>query len=474
MLARDLLHDADKSQLLDEVVLAIIPIYNIGGAFNRGPYSRTNQDGPEAYGFRGNARNYDLNRDFIKADTRNARSFTEIFQEWLPDIFIDTHTSNGADYPAVMTYIETQPDKLQPGLAAFMQDQMLPALEAHMEAEEIEMCRYVFSRNTPDEGIAAFLDLPRYSSGYAALFQTMSFITETHMLKPFGQRVESTYAFMTGTLQFVNQKSEAIGQVISEARDQVAKQAQFDIAWSIDMENVEELEFHGYKVRYKPSEVSGADRLYYDREQDYTKNVPWFAHYKSTETVSKPKAYIIPQSQWEALERLALNQVEIYTLTEDIVLEVESYYIRDLKSNKQAYEGHFTHQSFSLENKQQRLAFYEGDKVIFTNQWRNPYLIHVLEPMAQDAFFRWNFFDGILMQKEYFSSYVFEDEAAQMLRDDPELKEELEKKKNEDAEFAASPRAQLNYLYLRSPHYEETHNRYPIFRWNGAQALPLK
>ncbi|MEM6342783.1 MAG: M14 family metallopeptidase [Bacteroidota bacterium] len=474
MLARDLVQDSEKNQLLDKVAIAIIPIYNIGGALNRDPYSRTNQEGPESYGFRGNARNYDLNRDFIKTDTRNAKSFTEIFQAWLPDVFIDTHTTNGADYPAVLTYIETQPDKVHPAIAHFMQEQMLPALEAHMQADSKEMCRYVYSRNTPDEGIAAFLDLPRYSSGYAALFQTMSFITEAHMLKPFPERVAATYSFIEGMLHFMAQNAVAIGEAIDKAREAVAKQQDFDLAWTIDTDNVETLNFHAYTAAYKKSEVSGAERLYYDQEKDYYKDIPWFAHYKATEQVSKPRAYIVPQAQWPALERLNWNQVKMYTLTEDIVLEVEVYYIRELESSKQSYEGHFMHQKFKLEAQTQEIAFYAGDKVIFTNQWRNPYLVHVLEPKAQDAFFRWNFFDGVLMQKEYFSSYVFEDEAAQMLREDAELKAAFEQKKKEDAAFAESPRAQLNYLYLRSPHYEKTHQRYPIFRWHQTDTLPLK
>ncbi|MEL7531081.1 MAG: M14 family metallopeptidase [Bacteroidota bacterium] len=474
MLARDLIQDSEKNQLLDELVIAIIPLYNIGGALNRGSYSRTNQQGPEAYGFRGNARNYDLNRDFIKTDTRNARSFTEIFQDWLPDVFIDTHTTNGADYPAVLTYIETQPDKVHPAIATYMQQQMIPSLEAHMKASEKEMCRYVYSRNTPDEGIAAFLDLPRYSSGYAALFQSMSFITEAHMLKPFAERVEATYSFIEGMLHFMDQNADAIGEAIDKAREEVAKQQNFDIAWAIDMDNVEEINFHGYTAAYKKSEVSGAERLYYDREQDYNKDIPWFAHYKASQQVSKPKAYIVPQAQWAAIERLHWNQVEMYTLTEDIVLEVEVYYIRELESSKQSYEGHFMHQNFKLETQSQEVSFYAGDKVIFTNQWRNPYLVHVLEPMAQDAFFRWNFFDGILMQKEYFSSYVFEDEAAQILQEDAELRAAFEQKKKEDAAFADSPRAQLNFIYRRSPHYEKTHQRYPVFRWHSNETLPLK
>jgi hypothetical protein len=114
MLTRDLLK---KHLLPKNVVVCIIAVYNIDGCLNRG-LSRINQNGPEAYGFRGNYRNLDLNRDFIKVDSRNALAFEQILNTWQPEVFLDNHTSDGADYQYVMTLIETQKDKQNPILAA--------------------------------------------------------------------------------------------------------------------------------------------------------------------------------------------------------------------------------------------------------------------------------------------------------------------------------------------------------------------
>ena len=87
--ARDLVCNGEAyDKLLKDVIVAIIPFYNIGGALNRNSSTRANQNGPREYGFRGNGRNYDLNRDFLKCDTRNAKSFAEIFQLLDPDFFI--------------------------------------------------------------------------------------------------------------------------------------------------------------------------------------------------------------------------------------------------------------------------------------------------------------------------------------------------------------------------------------------------
>ncbi|MEO9892446.1 M14 family zinc carboxypeptidase, partial [Aurantibacter sp.] len=93
LLFRDLA--TKKLEAPKNTVLATIPIYNIGGALNRNTSTRANQNGPKEYGFRGNTKNYDLNRDFIKADTKNARSFAKIFHLVNPDLFIDNHVSNG-------------------------------------------------------------------------------------------------------------------------------------------------------------------------------------------------------------------------------------------------------------------------------------------------------------------------------------------------------------------------------------------
>ncbi|RZK98864.1 MAG: hypothetical protein EOO62_25700, partial [Hymenobacter sp.] len=184
MLARNILQDNKLRNLLQKVTVVIIPAYNIDGMLNRNSTTRANQNGPAAYGFRGNARHLDLNRDFVKQDSRNARSFAALFGKWRPEIFVDTHTSNGADYQYTITLIPTQPDKLGPELGKYLQNSLLPALYKGMDQKHWPMTPYVdFEGETPESGLRAFLESPRYSTGYAALFNTIGFMPETHMLK---------------------------------------------------------------------------------------------------------------------------------------------------------------------------------------------------------------------------------------------------------------------------------------------------
>ncbi len=464
MLARDLING--KSELLDSTVVVIVPVYNVGGSINRGAYSRANQNGPKAYGFRGNAKNLDLNRDFIKQDSEHAKSFNRLFNKWNPDVLIDNHTSNGADYQYVITLIATQKDKLEANLSRFMSNEMLPFLYPQMKEKGYEMTPYVYSRKTPADGIAGFLDLPRYSSGYVALHNTISFMSETHMFKPYKDRVKSVYLFMESMLEFIQANKQDLLDVRARANANTKIQEKFDLNWTIDFDKEDKVLFKGYESKEKKSKVTGQTRMYYDRDEPYEKEVPFFNTYKATESVEKPEAYIIPQAYQGVISRLKANGVQMQTITEDQEMELTVYRIEDLKTNENAYEGHYIHSQVEVSSKVEIVKIYKGDFKIPTNQSKNKFIVSVLEPTAPDSYFAWNFFDGILMQKEYFSAYVFEELAEKLLKKDPMLKAEFEKKKRNDKEFKENARAQLKYIYERSPYYEKTYRRYPIFRVN--------
>jgi len=472
LLLRDILQENKLRSYLEEVVLVVVPIYNIGGSLNRSNYSRANQNGPEEHGFRGNAKNLDLNRDFIKCDSKNAQTLNKIFQEWQPDIFIDNHTSNGADYQYTITLVATQHNKLDPHLSAYMNGRLLPKLYEQMAASGWEMTPYVYARSTPDEGIAGFLELPRFSSGYAALFNTLSCMPETHMFKPFADRVQSVRFFMENMIKIAHEDGTAIKAARWKAIENTIKKNTFDLSWELDFTKSDTILFKGYEAGNKKSQITGLDRRYYDRNKPYEKEIPYFNYYKATQSVEKPTAYIIPQAYSEVIERLLWNDVKMKRLKEDQLLEVEMYRVVDFKT-RNAYESHYLHYNTEVEKEDKTWQFHKGDYVIFTDQPSNRYIVETLEPHAPDSFFAWNFFDGILSQKEYFSSYVFEDFAAEFLKNHPSIKEELEAQKQEDQEFAKNGRAQLDFIYKRSPWYEPTHRLYPVGRILDASGLGL-
>lgn len=463
MLLRDIVQG--KKKLPSNIVLAVIPIYNIGGSLNRSPFYRVDQNGPDAFGSRGNGQNLDLNRDFIKADSRNARAFQQIYQMTDPDVFVDNHVSNGADYQHIMTLLSTQHNKLGGVMGAFLHDTFEPALYKKMKEKGHDLIPYVnHFGNTPDSGWVAYADGPRYSSGYTTLFHTFGFVPETHMLKPYKQRVDATYALMECFISFTSENSAQIKQLREQTKQSVKTQQQFPLAWEPDITRYDLFTFKGYTAGYKPSEVSGLPRLFYDRNKPYERQIKIYNHFKDANIVTKPEAYIIPQGWWAVTELLQNNGVQMRRLAQDTTIEVETYKIEDYKTPQRPYEKHYIHSGVKVSTSKQKIKFRKGDYYIQMDQVANRYLMETLEPTGGDSFFAWNFFDAILGQKEGYSTYVFEDTAAEFLRNHPEVKKELERKRAEDSTFANSAQAQLNFVYRSSPWNEPGYMRYPVFR----------
>ncbi|HEX9958509.1 MAG TPA: M14 family metallopeptidase [Fibrella sp.] len=461
MMARDLLL---ANKLPKNVLLAIVPVFNVGGSLNRG-VSRVNQNGPATYGFRGNARNLNLNRDFIKADAENTRAFQAMFQHLKPQVFIDNHTSNGADYQHVVTYFATQKDKLHPAVSGYMTQTFQPELDKRLTASGFPPAPYVnHPTDTPESGLLGYNDSPRYSTGYAAMFNCFGFTLETHMWKDYPARVKGSYAFDEAVLRLCERDAKTILANKQRADAAVSQQKTFALNYRLDRSKTDSVTFLGYEATYKPSEVSGLKRLFYDRTKPFTKRIPYLNTFAPDLQLTIPSAYVIPQAWQEVITLLKRNSVRMQALPKDTLMAVSAYYVDDYKTGQRPYEGHYIHTGVKLHTEAQRIQIYKGDYVIPTNQPTNRYLIETLEPQGQDSFFAWNFFDSVLDQKEYFSDYIFEDTAAELLRNDPALRQQLADKRATDKAFAENANAQLEFIYKQTPYFEKTFNRYPVYR----------
>ena len=463
LMVRDLV--ARKLKLPPNVCLGIIPVYNIGGALNRGSFSRVNQNGPTAYGFRGSAQNLDLNRDFTKADSREARSFAETFHWLNPDVLVDNHVSDGADYQYTMTMLTTQPDKLGGSLGPWLRNQFEPALFAGMAKSGWEMSPYVdFASTDLSKGMHGFYDPPRFSSGYAALWQTIAFVPETHMLKPFADRVNSTYTFMRVLLEETSLQSATLLNLRQKLQQQVAVADSFPLSWGLDTTQFQLINFKGYEQVTKTSTVTGLPQMVYSRDQPFSKNVPYYNSYKPRRVAVAPAYYVVPQGWHAVIDLLQLNKVNMRTLKRDTTIAVQVYKVTDAKFAGRAYEGHVRKTSVAFDTVMQRIQFLKGDVLIPLNQPANRFLVEMLEPMGDDSYFSWNYFDAILQQKEGYADYRWEAVAAEYLAANPALKQTLDSLRAKDAAFAAYASAQLNWVYKQSPYYEPSHNRYPVYR----------
>ncbi len=463
MLVRDIVQN--KIQLPSNVVLAIIPVYNIGGCLNRNSYTRANQNGPDEYGFRGNSQNLDLNRDFTKCDSKEARSFTAIFHFLDPDILIDNHVSDGADYQHTMTLITTQYEKLGPVLGKYLKEEFEPTIYKGMKTSGWDLIPYVdFENDDFDKGINMFLEPPRYSSGYAALFNTMSFIPETHMLKSYVQRVRSTYDLMGTFIAESARSANAIIEHRKQAKQDALTQKSFALAWKQDTTKFSQIIFKGYEKDHTKSEATGLDKMFFNHDKPFIKQVRFFNSYIPSKIIEAPKAYIIPQGWDEVISRLKLNHVVMNRFTKDSMLSLSVYHIDDYKSYPKPYEKHHKNYGVVVSISTQSINVLKGDYIIYLNQANNRYITEMLEPTGDDSFFSWNFFDAILQQKEGYSDYRWEDIAADVLKKDPVLKQKLDEKKAADPKFAGNSNAILDFIYRNSAFYEKAHLRYPVYR----------
>ncbi|EKF55668.1 M14 family peptidase [Galbibacter marinus] len=464
MLYRDIAQGKIKSP--KHTLLATIPIYNIGGALNRNSHSRTNQNGPMEYGFRGNAKNYDLNRDFVKSDSKNAFAFAEIYHELKPDVFIDDHVSNGADYQYILTHLFTQHNKLGSYSGRYLNQELKPALIASLKKKDYHMTPYVNVFNqVPEKGFAQFFDSPRYSTGYTTLWNTLGMMVETHMLKSYDKRVYGTYELISSMIDIIEKDHLKIKQVRSKSQEDFKNRKTYPVAWELVKDTATILDFKGFQGQYIPSEVTGLTRLKYDRSKPFTKPVKHYDTYRAVKTVDIPKAYLIPTAWNQVIERLKVNQIEMQLINNTEELTVEVYNIKDYETVKSPYEGHYLHKNTQLSTTIEQITIIPGSYYrVPTQQAGIRYILETLEPEAVDSFFNWNFFDTILQQKEGFSPYVWEDLALEFLKENPSINKAFEAKRQTDTTFANNWYLQLDWIHKKSPYHEKAHLRYPIYR----------
>ena len=465
-LVRDLCLAPERRVALGNTVLVYLPVYNVDGALNRQNTSRVNQNGPEAFGFRGNARHLDLNRDFIKADSLNTRVFTQVFTRWDPDVMVDTHTSNGADYAHVMTLIATQPDKLGGQAGAHLRQQMLPALHAAMAERGFPMCPYVNPvQETPEDGIADFLDSPRFSTGYAALHHTLGFMPETHMLKPFAERYHATRALLDAALAYTCAHGPALRAARAADRAAVAGGAPVALDWALDTSRSTPFPFSGYRAVREPSRLGGYQRLRYDRQAPYHQAIAWFDRYTATAQAVPPRAYLLPQAWHDVATRLQAHGVPMHRARQAAQLPAEAWRIVQFQKRPLPFEGRHLHERPTLAAEPLQAEVAEGDWLLPLGGPHDRFLVEVLEPLGIDSLFRWAFFDSVLDRKEGYGDYVYEDEAETLLATEPGLRAAFDAWRAAHPALRDDATAVLDFLFHTSQrHAEPEWCRYPVLR----------
>ena len=478
-LLRDLAITKTAAGILKNVVLLFIPIYNTDGHERSSPYNRINQNGPTDMGWRTTGTYQNLNRDYMKADTPETRAWLRLWNEWQPDLFIDCHVTDGADYRCSITYHHEHHAGIDSAILDWERDvfggKVAPATAA--AGNVISWYLEFIDNRDMTLGTRDFNGSPRFSTGYVPVRNRPGILIETHMIKDYRSRVIGTYDFLRAALTEVNRDPERLLKLGREAdaRTIVAGQ-EFDPGrlYPLDFELTEEatpFELKAFKYRTEQSEVSGDLRVVYGQEpNDLT--VPMYQTFRVTKTCVPPLQYIVP-GQWSGvIDVLKAHGLRLKTLALSTPIEVESYRFTNVQWPKEPFEGRHMPR-FDLERIVETRIFPPGSVVLPLAQSAGRVLLNLLEPEAPDSFVRWGFFNAIFEEKEYGENYVLESLAREMMTNDPTLKEEFEGLLSSDEEFAASPSERLRFFYKRSPYWDPQMNLYPVGRIISLSDLPL-
>jgi hypothetical protein len=470
-LARDILITGTRKDLLNEVNLLIMPIFNPDGHERFGPDNRINQNGPKEMGWRVTATNLNLNRDFLKADAVEMQHWLRTWVAWQPDLFFDNHTTNGGDHQYVLLYAATVGELVAEPIAEWMRESLLPAVLPALEAEGHLVLPYGQPRDRRDlsKGVDVFnAFLPRFSTGYSAICNRPSLLVEAHAHKPYAQRVRATYDIMLHALEELNRRPEGLREAIRAADELTIRTRGGDGpagAVVLQEESADEAESFVYKAvafSVRESDITGGDVIdYIGRPIDVETSV--YSKTRVAKSVAPPAAYLIPPQWADVIQRLELHDIEFFRLKQAARLDVESYRFEDVTFAARPYEGRFMVRYETIPTRESR-DFVAGTAVVPLAQKRAKVAVHLLEPEGPDSLIAWGFFNAIFEQKEYAETYALEPLARRMLAEDPALKREFEEKLRTDEDFASDPQARLDFFYRRSPYWDEKQNVYPIAR----------
>ncbi len=467
LLLREILVTKEKFNLLRNLILLIIPVFNVDGHERLSPFNRPNQNGPMMMGWRTTSHNLNLNRDFMKADSPEMKAWLKLFSEWLPDFVIDTHTTNGADYQYHITYGLERHANISPLLSEWIKTKYLPPLIKNVEKDGYLITRYIELKGDKiTDGLIDFPMNPRYSTGYAALQNRICLLVETHSLKPFSNRVFSTKSIITHTLDFINRNHQELTALNKKADSATINyHIKKRKVLPIDFEGTGEyqnLSFKGYESYEEYSEITGGNILKYSNVP-VEFDVPVFNKSRIKNAVSVPYAYIVPKEFSHLTEILRLHGINFKILQSAREIFVEKYKFVNVSFAPSPYEGR-QQVKFNIVPFDENLKLSEGCIVVPTNQRTMRIIVNLFEPMAPDSFARWGFFNSFFERKEYAEPFVMEPIAKEMLKSDSKLRKEFYRKLELDEQFKSSPLERLDFFYRNSPYYDKVENVYPIMR----------
>ncbi len=468
LLLRDILITKTKENLLENVNLIIIPVLNVDGHERVSEFNRINQNGPLYMGWRTTAQNLNLNRDYLKADTPEIRAFIKLFNAIEPDLFLDTHTTDGLDMQPVLTYSIEWQGNVTNVLSEWLNKIFIPQIEEYMYSKKVLIAPYVNMNDytDPSQGINAWVSSPKLSTGYAAIRNKIGILIETHSLKPYKDRVFATLDYLEGSIKIAGDQRATIknnSKFANQETSYVYNKLNNPYYFSFKLTNDSILyNWKGIKAKRKYSFVAGDTVVYYDNER-YEKEVVYKFRLMGDKKVEIPKYYIVPQEWMDVVNILNIHGCKFFRQLNDTLINTTTFRFRDVKFGKMPYEGRFQ-PTFLMDTVISVNLIRKGDYIYPTDQSLLGVLVYLLEPNTNDSFVKWGFFNAIFEQKEYFEVYSMVPIAEKMFKEDEEVRRDFLDKIEKESDFRSNVYGRLDYFYKRSDYYDKKHNIYPILK----------
>jgi hypothetical protein len=456
MLLRDIVFGSKKN-LLSGVNVLFIPILNVDGHERASSLNRPNQRGPQNMGWRSNARNYNLNRDYTKLDTEEIRTIVSVINNYDPDLYIDIHVTDGADYQYDVTYGFSE--NYSPAIASWLRDRLRPSMDAELKKWGHIPGPIIFAKNDMDfaDGMTEFPFSPRLSNAYGDARHLPTILIENHSLKPFRQRVLGTYVFLEGVIRLLEKEGSALRDAIE--KDKRARPGDLVLSWKRSA-IPDTIEFLGIEAQRRKSEITGSEYVVWNAKP-VKQRIPSFRYTTPDKKTDRPKAFWIPSTYPEVISRLRLHGIQVEEINAPTELEGKFFKIENPRFSQRPTEGHFTVQG-EVKPAVAKDVLYPGSVRVSTDQPLGDLAIILLHPDSPDSFFQWGFFPEIFSRTEYVEQYVMEPMAQKMLKEDAALKEEFDKKKQDDATFTAYPYTVYNWFYQKSSYMDKKWLIYPV------------
>jgi len=453
---------------LDKQVLLFVPVFNVDGHERFGEWNRPNQRGPVAMGWRTTAQNYNLNRDYVKADAPEMQAMLALVNAWDPLAYIDLHVTDGAKF---QPDVSIQVEPVHGGDAALMTAgvALREAVMADLRKEGSDPKHYYISfakTDDPQSGFEDSMSAPRFSTGYFPLRNRFAMLVETHSWKDYPTRVRITRNTIVSLLSQVAEHGAEWRKLAAEADARALNLGNQLVPLSYrTTDRTRMIQFAGYEYTRTPSSVSGALWTRYDESKPQMWTVPLRDEVVPNLQVAAPAGgYLVPAAQAAMVAaKLAQHGISYKVLNADLgKVEVEAFRADKSKFGAQSFEGH---QALAVEGAWRKEARELGKGALFVPiaQAKSRLVMAMLEPESADSLLAWGAFNNAFERKEYMEEYVAEEVAREQLQD-PAVAAEFKRKLDSDPAFAASSAQRLEFFARRHPSWDERFKLYPVMR----------